>query len=222
MPLSVFRRLGLGEARPTTVTLQLAESSLTHPRCIIEDVLVKVDKFIFPTDFIVHDMEEDEDVPIILGRSFLAIGQALIDVKKGEFRLRVQGEEVVFNVFKALKYPRASDSCFSVNVIEESLSKGKLIKNPLEKSLISPSMEDCDDTEVIKYVNWLNSARPVYKKKYEELGQGPERPLPSIEKPPILELKTLPEHLKYAYLCKNDALPVIILTSLSTVEEKNY
>ncbi|XP_062086212.1 uncharacterized protein LOC133792325 [Humulus lupulus] len=69
MPLSVFRRLGLGEARPTTVTLWL----------------------------------EDADVPIILGRPFLATGQALIDVQKGELKLRVQGDEVVFNVFKIMR-----------------------------------------------------------------------------------------------------------------------
>ena len=58
MPLSIFRRLGLGKARPTTVTLQLANRSLKHPQGEIEDVLVKVDKFIFPTDFIVLNMEE--------------------------------------------------------------------------------------------------------------------------------------------------------------------
>ena len=60
MPLSIFKRLGLGEAHPTTVTLQLADRSLKHPRGVIEDVLVKVDKFIFPADFIVLDMEEDK------------------------------------------------------------------------------------------------------------------------------------------------------------------
>ncbi|XP_062085799.1 uncharacterized protein LOC133791908 [Humulus lupulus] len=70
MPLSVFKRLQLGEAKPTTVTLQLADRSLAHPRGVIEDVLVKVDKFIFPADFIVLDMEEDSNVPIILGRPF--------------------------------------------------------------------------------------------------------------------------------------------------------
>ncbi|XP_062103615.1 uncharacterized protein LOC133814703 [Humulus lupulus] len=76
MPLSVFRKLGLGEAKPTTITLQLADQSIKHPRGVIEDVLVKVDKFIFPTDFIILDMEEDTKVPIILGRPFLATGQA--------------------------------------------------------------------------------------------------------------------------------------------------
>ncbi|XP_062107883.1 uncharacterized protein LOC133818823 [Humulus lupulus] len=89
MPLSVFKRLQLGEAKPTTVTLQLADRSLAHPRGVIEDVLVKVDKLIFLADFIVLDMEEDSNVPIILGRPFLATGQALIDVQKGELKLRV-------------------------------------------------------------------------------------------------------------------------------------
>ncbi|XP_062104133.1 uncharacterized protein LOC133815293 [Humulus lupulus] len=78
--LSVFRRLGLGEARPTIVTLQLAYRLMKHPQGIIEDVLVMVDKFIFPADFIVLDMEEDANVPIILGRPFLAMRKALIDV----------------------------------------------------------------------------------------------------------------------------------------------
>ena len=90
MPLSIFKRLGLGEARPTTVTLQLADRSLKHPRGIIEDVLVKVGKFIFPADFIVLDMEEDKEIPIILGRPFLATGRAMIDVQRGELKLRVQ------------------------------------------------------------------------------------------------------------------------------------
>ncbi|XP_022867335.1 uncharacterized protein LOC111387048 [Olea europaea var. sylvestris] len=67
MPLSVFRKLDLGEAKATIVTLQLEDRSLTHPRGIIEDVLVKVEKFIFPADFLILDMEEDKDVPLILG-----------------------------------------------------------------------------------------------------------------------------------------------------------
>ncbi|XP_062086208.1 uncharacterized protein LOC133792320 [Humulus lupulus] len=85
MPMSVFRQLGIGEVRPTTVTLQLANQSLAHPNEKIEDVLVKVDKFIFPAAFIVLDYEADREVPIILGRHFLAIGRTLIDVQKGVY-----------------------------------------------------------------------------------------------------------------------------------------
>ena len=78
--LSIFRRLGLGEAQPTIVTLQLVDRSLKHPRGVIEDVLVKVDKFIFSADFIVLDIEEDREIPIILGISFLETRRAMIDV----------------------------------------------------------------------------------------------------------------------------------------------
>ena len=80
MPWSIFKKLKLGKAHSTTVTLQLADQSLTHPRGIIEDVLVKVEKFIFPTDFIILDMQEDKEVPIILKRPFLATRRAMIDV----------------------------------------------------------------------------------------------------------------------------------------------
>ena len=88
MLYSVAKRLNLGEIKPTTLSLQMVDRSLTYPKGIIKDVLVKVDKFIFPMDFVVLDME-DKDAPIILGRPFLATGQTLIDVKIWELTLRV-------------------------------------------------------------------------------------------------------------------------------------
>ncbi|KAJ8749541.1 hypothetical protein K2173_025736 [Erythroxylum novogranatense] len=100
MPISVFRKLGMGDViKLTSVRLQLADRSIIHPWGILEDVLVKVDKFIFPADFIVCDIEEDVEVPIILGRPFLATGRVLIDVEKGELTMRVNGEEVTFSIF---------------------------------------------------------------------------------------------------------------------------
>ena len=71
MPLSVFRTLGLGEPKPTSVSLQLADRSIKYPRGVIKDVLVKIKKLYFPTDFIVLDMDEDKEVPLILGVYFL-------------------------------------------------------------------------------------------------------------------------------------------------------
>ena len=116
MPLSIFRRLGLGEARPTIVTLQLVDRSMKHPWGVIEDVLVKV--FIFPADFIVLDMEEDKEIPIILGKSFLATSQAMIDVQKGELKLRVQDDEVRLSVFNVVRHPTESDACFMIEAVE--------------------------------------------------------------------------------------------------------
>ena len=89
MQLSVFKQLRVEECRPTTVTLQLANRSHAYPEEKIEDVLVKVDKFIFPVDFIVLDFEADKEVPIILGRPFLATEKTLIDVQKRELTMRM-------------------------------------------------------------------------------------------------------------------------------------
>ncbi|XP_073137525.1 uncharacterized protein [Henckelia pumila] len=88
MPYSVFRKLNLGQPKSTRISLQLADRYIKYPRGIIEDVLVKVDKFIFSMDFVVLDMEEDLNMPLILGRPFLATGKALIDVQKEEIHFR--------------------------------------------------------------------------------------------------------------------------------------
>ena len=107
-------KLQIGETMSTSVSLQLADRTLVFPRGIVEDVLVKVDKFIFPGDFIVLDMEEDTDVPIILGRPFLATGWTIIDVQKWELTMRVQDQEVTFNIFKAMNFPddEKKEECF--------------------------------------------------------------------------------------------------------------
>ena len=82
MHLSFAKRLSLGELTPTPMTLKMADITLAHPKGILEDVLIKVEKFIFQVDFVVIDIEEDKQVPLLLGRPFLATGVALIDVKK--------------------------------------------------------------------------------------------------------------------------------------------
>lgn len=116
MPLSIFKKLGIDEARPTTVTLQLVDRSIKHPEGKIEDVLVKVDKFIFPADFIILDYEADREKPIIMGGPFLATAHALIDVQEGELTIRVDDQQVKFNVFNALKY---SDQFESFKLVED-------------------------------------------------------------------------------------------------------
>ena len=219
MPLSIFKRLRLGEARPTTVTLQLADRSLNHLRGIIEDVLVKVDKFIFPADFIVLDMEEDKEIPIILGRPFLAIGRAMIDVQRGELKLRVQEEEVKFNVFEAVRHPAESDTCFMAEIVEAIVSSQSGFTDPLETSLVENESENLSE-EAKEYVKWMDSFGHNRQKYFESLGEGVKTPVPSIEQPPKMEQKPLPSHLKYAYLGVESTLPVIISASLTTLEEE--
>ncbi|KAL4308783.1 hypothetical protein GQ457_01G022800 [Hibiscus cannabinus] len=82
MPKYIFQKLGIGHAKPTTIMLQLVDRSYVKPEGKIEDILVRVDKFIFPADFLILDCEADEHVPIILGIPFLAIGRVLIDFER--------------------------------------------------------------------------------------------------------------------------------------------
>ena len=108
MPLSVAQRLSLGELTPIAITLQMAYRTLAHPEGILEDVLIRVGKFVFPVDFVVIDMKEDKQIPLLFGRPFLAIGAALIDVKKGELTLTIGDEAVHFNLNHNLKQPELS------------------------------------------------------------------------------------------------------------------
>ena len=76
MPLSIMKRLSFGEVTPTTMTLQMENRTMAQPDGILEDVLIKVGKFIFPMDFMVIGLEEYKQVPLLLGRPFLATGAA--------------------------------------------------------------------------------------------------------------------------------------------------
>ncbi|XP_076929179.1 uncharacterized protein LOC143593433 [Bidens hawaiensis] len=98
MPYFVFAKLDLGEPKPTRMSIQLVDRSVKYPRGIVENMLVKIDKFVFPVDFVILDMDEDKNVPLILGRPFLATARALIDVCTGRLTLRVGDEEVTFDI----------------------------------------------------------------------------------------------------------------------------
>ena len=100
MPLSMAKNMNLGEITPTTLSLQMTGRSMTSPKGIIEDVLIKVGKFIFLVDFVLLHMEEDVKVPLILGRPFLATSQALIDVESGELTLSVGDDKVRLSIYK--------------------------------------------------------------------------------------------------------------------------
>lgn len=88
---------------------------------VIEDVLVKVDIFIFPIDFIMLVIKDDKVIPIILGQPFFGIGRALINVQKGELTIRVHDQKINFNVFRSMEYPITNndvDGYFHVDVID--------------------------------------------------------------------------------------------------------
>ena len=103
MPLSIYKKLGLGDSKPTAMRLLMADGTLKRPIGIFHDVLIKVESFIFLEDFVILDCEVDFEVPIILGRSFLATGRALVDLEKGQMKFWLNNEKVTFNICMSMR-----------------------------------------------------------------------------------------------------------------------
>nr|GEU74351.1 reverse transcriptase domain-containing protein [Tanacetum cinerariifolium] len=117
MPLSVWNKLSLPELSPTCMTLEHADRLISHPVGVAEDVFIKVGTFHFLADFVVIDFDAERRVSLILGRSFLKTGCALIDVYKGELTLRVGNKAITFNLDQTSRYSANYDA-MSVNRID--------------------------------------------------------------------------------------------------------
>ncbi|XP_015949394.1 uncharacterized protein LOC107474282 [Arachis duranensis] len=144
MPLSLMMQLAIEELRTTRMSLQMADRSLKIPNGVVENLLVKVGEFIFPTDFVILDIEKEEHNSIILGRPFLATTRAIIDVEKGEMFLRVHDEQMIINVFKAIEYPPEKAQHMRVEMIE------KLIEEVFEAN---GQEEQEEETEAVQEVS---------------------------------------------------------------------
>ena len=107
LPYSVYKQLGLGELKPTSITLSLVDRSVKILRGIIEDVLVQIDKFYYPVNFVVLDTDLSakgtNSVPIILGRPFLATSNAIINCRNGIMQLSFGNMTMELNIFYLCK-----------------------------------------------------------------------------------------------------------------------
>ncbi|XP_070016524.1 uncharacterized protein [Nicotiana sylvestris] len=192
MPFSIFRKLNLGEMKDIGVSLQFADQSTKKPKGIIENVLVRVDTFVFPIDFIVLEMKECHDEPIILGRPFLSTGKEIINVHQGQLILRVDEERVNFDMQKILRFSgdETSSSCFSIdmlNYLTDEFKDDQLIPKSMERCLAKSGTIQDDDPIIRRETG-------ILEKDSEEEEMQPEQVEPKIE------LKVLPYHLKYVYL----------------------
>ncbi|XP_061338283.1 uncharacterized protein LOC133285126 [Gastrolobium bilobum] len=98
MPLTQMKKLIIDEVKPTRMNVQLVDRSTKQAHGIVEDVFIKVNKFLIPVDFVILDIDEDASVPMIFEWPFLTTPRALIDVPKGELIMRVDGEQATFTV----------------------------------------------------------------------------------------------------------------------------
>ena len=124
MPFALYEKLGLGEPKPTRMCLELADRSVQYPIGIAENVLIKVDKFNLPIDFVILDMPENSRTPIILGCPFLATARAMIDVFNKKITLTIGEDEVEFNMEHSMSKPNTDDDeCYNIDVSDETINE---------------------------------------------------------------------------------------------------
>ncbi|GKA93171.1 reverse transcriptase domain-containing protein [Tanacetum coccineum] len=220
MPLSIWKKLSLLELTPTRMTLELADRSITYPKGLAEDVFVKVGKFHFPTDFFVVDFEADPRVPLILGRSFLRTGRALINVHGEEITLRVDREAITFNLYQTTRYSSTNDNSVNridiIDAIYEDYALELLGFPNSSGGNPTPLSEPFTSEFILEEIEaYLKDDSILPEIDHAILTEAKS----SIEEPPELELKDLPSHLEYAFLEENDKLPVIIAKGLKNDEK---
>jgi hypothetical protein len=217
LPYSVYLQLGLGELKPISTTLQLADRSVKIPRGIVEDVLINVDKFYFPVDFIVLDAEPVKvvgtEIPVILGRPFLATANALINCRSGVMKISFGNMIVELNIFQIRKqlldYDQMNQVCLIEEIMDEVIEESS-IEDPLEACLAQFG-EDLDLEKLVEQTDALLETAPLVSKEKEET---------AVSDFPKKELKPLPDNLKYKFLGPTDSLPVIIASDLIDAQEE--
>ena len=220
LPYSMYKQLGLGELKPTSITLSLADRSIKIPKGTIEDVLIQVDRFYYPVDFVVLDTEPvalgPNDVPIILGRPVLATSNAIINCRNGIMQLTFGNMTLELNIFHLGKRHMHSEGddfeevCILETILEEQ-AKEQQVQDILTSELSKCCVEQHEHQEV-------NLMQGYWRRRIETLplltGNEPTEPQQ-------LELKPLPADLKYVFLEANEQCPVVISSLLTTAQEHN-
>nr|XP_016495965.1 PREDICTED: uncharacterized protein LOC107814979 [Nicotiana tabacum] len=194
MPLSVFKKLE-GELRvikSVPVFLQLADQTMIIPEGIIKDILVRVDKFVFPVDFIVVDMEENKEVPLIMGRPFLCTGRAILDIYEGKLMLLMGNKKVVFQMKRMMKYPydeASTYACLKIDVVGELAEQhkpDKLVGDSLKRCISQSSTTEDEDPEIKMEVEALEYENQVVDE--EEFEKEKSKPKLELKEHMLVEL----------------------------------
>ncbi|XP_076949355.1 uncharacterized protein LOC143621975 [Bidens hawaiensis] len=231
LPGSLYDQYDFGPLRAVATTVVLANQTPKLPRGMLHDVIVKVEDIYFPVDFLVLDYvsgERTKQPTVILCRPFMATTNAKIDCRTGIVDLAFGNHKLRLNVFTHVNNSPVADECFMADIIDECI--------PLYDSVVDTdgTAETCfmfdrlqvetdnqlEEEEKKLEVAALRGDRPPWSVQVEPLPEKIDTGLkPSLQEAPKVELKELPRHLKYAFLGKNDTLPIIIASNLSLEQE---
>ncbi|CAN6579334.1 unnamed protein product [Malus baccata var. baccata] len=217
---------------PLLDALSKSRELCTTRRRISNKEVVQVGNLIFPADFYVLDMEDSPHstpLPILLGRPFMKTARTKIDVFKGTLTMEFDGEVIDFNLSESIKFPKDDHSCFSIDIIDDLAQDflDSLERDTLETTIAQGIGQksgfavprSVDEGEIVAALESLpqhhgKPSNPI------SISVSTNKLLPSVIQAPVLELKPLPDHLKYVFLGDNETLPVIVSSSLTAIEEE--
>ena len=234
MPFSVAKRLGDTNFTPTKMSLVLGDRSISFPVGVAEDVQVRVGNFYIPTDFVIIELDEEPRHRLILGRPFLNIVAALIDVRKSKINLRIGDIVQEFNMERIMSKPTTECQTFWVDIMDELVNEllAELnTEDPLQTVLTKEESEFGYLGEATtRFARILDSSSPMTKVvAFAELGDNEVEKALVVSSPkdcddwselnaPKMELKPLPARLRVAFLGPNSTYLVIINPELNNVE----
>nr|GFC09070.1 reverse transcriptase domain-containing protein [Tanacetum cinerariifolium] len=238
MPLSIWKKLRLPTLNDTKMVLELADRTISKPTGVAENVFVKVGKFYFPADFVIFDFVADPRVPLILGRPFLSTTHALIDVYEDvtceEYSQEVLGfADVVSNEVSSPYYePIVSNSSQNLSpfnasdflLLEEADAFIAIDDEPISSNIDATYYDPKGDILILEALLNNDPEPPSNQKDYfptlhKDLKVVEPKNQSFEDEPPKVELKELPPHLEYVFLCDNEKWPVIIAKDLSSNEK---
>ncbi|XP_022032457.1 uncharacterized protein LOC110933547 [Helianthus annuus] len=227
LPGSLYNQYIFGPLRHADTTVVLADLTPKIPQGIVCDVIVKVEEFYFPVDFLVLDYVSSDQVyqpNVILGRPFLATAHAQIDCRTRTVDMAFGNRTVRLNMFSNVSDMFSSDECFMADIIngchphvEDEMFEFCLLCDKIEENHMCDLEEEVQKLEA----QVVQERRPAWSHHVEsqptEISSGLK---PSLICPPKVELKELPAHLKYAFLGEDQTLPVIITANLEKEHEE--
>ena len=218
LPYSMCKQLRFGDLKPTSITLSLADRSIKIPKGTVEDVLIQVDKFYYPVDFVVLDTEPAAAganyVPINLGRPFVATSNAIINCRNSVMQLTFGNMTLELSIFHlSNKHMQPMEDgpeevCIIDTILEEQADQQRM------QDLLTEELVECSEGQ--QEAQDMKLVQGQWRKKQEILPLIIEE---GTSEPQKLELKPLPVELKYAYLEEQEQCPVVISSLLITSQE---
>ena len=227
LPGDLYDKHDFGTLHHANMTVSMADLSINLPRGMLTDVIVKIEDFYYPVDFVVIDSHKsslDNQQNVILGRPFLATANAQIGCRDNAIDIIFGNRKMRLQTFGKTN-PSFQNDCFMIDTIGDCVHEHTATVLVDINDDLDDVFCESDRTQILEeqreFLNNIYGRASTWTNQHEKLPSSIDSKMkPSLEEPPVLELKLLPEHLKYAFLGQGETLPVIIASDLMQEQEQ--